>query len=147
MCKSLHLECAQKNGIHHTRTCLRSAMCLSSLLGGITLVSAFYMRSLMENASYQMLLSTYLTTYSTCSNKTTGESAITPPSHISPPCVFSSSSCILGSFISRWRLTWPDYKILCIGGNEWPILGFLLLAYKCIDLARACAYTVTLLLS
>ena len=69
MCKSLHLECAQKSGVRCTRICLRSVMNQSSLLGGITLVSASYIKSLMENASYRMLLYlTYSTTYFTRSN-------------------------------------------------------------------------------
>ena len=57
MCRSLHLECAQKSGVHHMRTCLRSAICTKAhyILGGITLVSASYIKSLIENASYRML--------------------------------------------------------------------------------------------
>ena len=68
-CRSLHLECAQMSGVRRTRICLRSVMYQSSLLGGITLVSASYIKSLMENASYRMLLYlTYSTTYFTRSN-------------------------------------------------------------------------------
>ena len=49
------LECVQKSGLCHIRTCWRSAVYRSSLLGGITLVSASYIKSLMENVFYRML--------------------------------------------------------------------------------------------
>ena len=51
------LRVCTKSGLCHMRTCWRSAVYRSSLLGGITLVSASYIKSLMENASYRMLLS------------------------------------------------------------------------------------------